>query len=1105
MTPFRQARLAAQALRTKHCGDDAPTALRASDVIARIAAPDAENFDIAPARPDDSVLCGADAILIRSFQQIFVRDDVEIPERAFLVAHEFGHWVLHPVEHEGCRKVIDNHLDPTGDDTLGAKRVEAYGARERAELQANVFARELLLPRTLARSIFSAGRTARQMAEDLELPLELVRQQLLDALLLPEDAPLQDAPQQALEPTQEQGDASRSQARTSLVVAGPGTGKTATLLIRIQHLLANGAKPSELLVLTFSNRAARELIERLEAIGVPDAHEMWVGTFHAFGLEILRKNHERFGLRPGFGVADKMAQIALLEPHIYGLPLRALSPLGDPLPWLDKTVRTIQRAKDELLGPDAFEKMVEADAARRDADRLAMDRDLVILYRHYEAVLRADGGLVDFGDLIMLPARAMAAGMKEFLPSVGRFRHLLVDEYQDVNRASAELVKALATNADSVWVVGDPRQAIYRFRGASMRNIVRFGEDFPKHQTFHLNGNWRSFEEIIRLVEHAGRDENPLQGVLPLGGVAPIRGHGGVRPTLVSCDDLGIAHGELVARVRGLHAGGVAYREQVVLASKHDACDAAAAALSAAGVPVLHLGDIFQRPEVKDILALLQLFVDRSGSALVRVAQLPGLALPPADVDLLLAHLKHARPEPLSWLESPPTGLSASGQAGLRRWREVFAGLNVRDSPWDVACTVLFDRTDWVRAHETGTDLQAVTRRLALWQILYYLRIPDGGRAYQTVGTFLTRLRRRLRLADDRDLRIPPPEADRLDAVAVLTIHQSKGLEFEAVHLMDVDARHFEGSDDAKWLPAGLAKSAGTVDEAKSEAANKLYVALSRARSYLTLYEEKSFYNAACAPVVERASHLLDRVVGKAVTTGGAAGSIQASIPLPHSLPVDLKEFVTYRTCPRRYYYDVVRQLTPASGLHPAARIEAAVMRELFVPFGSDASAPVHDVEQELDQLSDEYAIARPHLRAYAEKLTQAGLAWTGGRRVAMAQPFDIDCDGLPMRIAAHRITRNGNVVTLHFVRAQPPSDYAKQHKVIRWLLKCLNQVHAPLRFQGSVYVLSTGETQHVPPYRDLGFDNLIRIGHDLVAGRFDAKPSAWACAGCRHFLYCPA
>ena len=1103
MTPFRRARLAAQHLRQLHLPGVAMDAVRSSELISRIADVDAEDFDITFTQPNDSALCGADAVLVRAFRQIIVRQDALPPDQAFLVAHEFGHWKLHPEVQEDCRHVIATNLNPADDETLGAKRVEAYGARERAELQANVFARELLLPRAVARAQFQAGRTARQLATALELPLELVRQQLLDALLLPDDALGDKPPEPPLTPTEEQREAAQSTERTSLVVAGPGTGKTATLLMRMQHLLANGAKPAELLVLTFSNRAARELVDRLESAGVADAHEMWVGTFHAFGLEFLRKNHERFGLRPGFGVADKMSQIAILEPHIYGLQLKAFNPLGDPLDWLDQVVKTIQRAKDELLDAAQFEHWVEHDAARIDPARLARDRDLVKLYRCYESLLRANGGLVDFGDLIMLPALSLRQDISAFLPSIGRFRHVLVDEYQDVNRASAELVKAISANADSLWVVGDPRQAIYRFRGASMRNIVRFADDFPQHRVFRLNENRRSFEEIVRVVEHTGRDDNPLQGVLPLDGVDSIRGQGGLRPTLVSCDDSGVAHGELVSRVLAMHNDGVAYRDQAVLASSHHICDDAAAALLIAGIPVLHLGDIFQRPEVKNLLALLQLLVDRSGSSLVRIAQLPGLTLPAGDVDIVLSRLKQTRPEPLSWLAAPPEGISQVGRKALQRWSEVFAGLSSKESPWEVICTLLFDRLPELVSQDVATDIQSLTRRLALWQIIYYLRVPDGGQSYQTVGTFLTRLRRRLRLAEDRDLRIPPPEADQIDAVSVMTIHQSKGLEFEAVHLMDVDARHFDRADDSAWLPATLSGAAGGVDEAKSEASNKLYVALSRARSHLTLYEVKG-YNAACAPAVLRASHLLNRVVGSVVPPNAP------SIPKPPTevppLPVGMNAFVTYRTCARRYYYDVIRDLSPSAGLHPAARIESAVMRELFVPFGGDTSQACDDVNRELAQLPAEYEGALPHLRAYADHLLAAGRTWSGTTRSQMGRPIEIECDGLPLCVTPHRLARNGDNFILHFVRIQPSSKGQKQIKVIKWVLKHLCAAHAPKRFQGQVHVLSTGQTEPVTPYNHLPPDFMLtRYAQNLSNGEFAAEPSPWNCPGCRHFLYCPA
>ena len=1107
MTPFQRAREAATLLRRQLFGNDASSGVPSKQVIE--ATEDAEDFDISEAAPDDEALGTADAVLVRKFRQIVVRNDVPSGERAFLVAHEFGHWKLHDEGHEGCHKVVDSTLKPEDGDTFGSQKVEAYGARERAELQANVFARELLLPRSVARTLFVAGKSATQLAHELDLPLELVRQQLLDGLLLPEPVAPGEDQSQPITPTEEQVAAATSSTTTSLVVAGPGTGKTATLLMRVQHLLAKGTKPEELLLLTFSNRAARELVDRLQQLGIPNAHDIWVGTFHAFGLEFLRKNHEEFGLQPSFGVADKMAQIAVLEPHIYGLGLTAFNPLGDPLDWLKEVISAIQRAKDELADAAEFADAVDRSAQDTSVEVLAKQNDVVKLYRCYESKMRANGSLVDMGDLVMLPALALTGDFAKYVASVGRFKHILVDEYQDVNRASAQLVKGLATHADSLWVVGDARQAIYRFRGASMRNIVRFGDDFPSHTTFPLNENRRSFEEVIRVFEHTGREGNPLQMVLPLEDVGSARGNSGIKPRHVQCATDDVVHGELAANVRRVHGLGVAFRDQVILASTHETCGAAADSLNAAGVPALHLGDIFQRPEVKDLLALLQLFIDRSGSGLIRVARLPGLELPPADVEKLLRWCKANRPAPLSWVTAPPSGLSGKGISALGQWARAFVDLDSSDSPWEVGCQLLLDRTGILRAHLAGSSILDITRRIALWQFIYYLRVPDGSHTYQTIGGFITRLRRRLRIGDDRELRVPPPEADSLDAVAVMTIHGSKGLEFEAVHLVDIDAKHFRMGTDSDLVPQSLLQPSAPIEnfEEQSEASNKLYVALSRAREHLVLYETKAMYNAECVAAITGAAHLLERVRGSAtlpkpqvVSTTGSAAVTLASF--------ELSGFLSYRVCPRRYYYDFIKELSPAAGLHPTALVESAVMRELFVSYGQEPGEPPAEVEKVLASLGHDFNDSVPHLRAYADQLRGFGRKWLGTKRAAMGKPFDIKCAGVPLHLTPHRTTKSqsGLVVKLEFVRIKPSGKWSRQHKVLKWVLKYLAEAYPRHSFQGSIFDLSTGTEESVSPYGRLPDDFfLVSIARALAAGKFEAKPSSWECPKCRHFLYCPA
>lgn len=1105
MTPFHRAREEARRFRQNLFGEAAETGIASKAIIDAAAGEDAEDFQISDAIPSDKALGGADAVLEVKFRQIVVRNDVSTGERAFLVAHEFGHWKLHHDGREGCHKVVDSTLKPEDGDTFGAQKVEAYGARERAELQANIFAREVLLPREVARTLFLAGKTAEQLTIELDLPLELVRQQLLDGLLLPMPAGDEPEPATVITPTAEQIAAAQSKAKTSLVKAGPGTGKTATLLMRVQHLLEAGAKPEELLLLTFSNRAARELVDRLQQLGIENAHEMWVGTFHAFGLEFLRKNFEQFGLKSRFGVADKMAEIAVLEPHIYSLGLQAFNPLGDPLDWLKTVVEAIQRAKDELADAAAYAAAVEQSAADTPADLLAKRRDVSKLYSCYEKKTEANSSLVDMGDLVMQPALALTNNYDIFRTSVGRFKHILVDEYQDVNRASAQLVKALAAHAETLWVVGDARQAIYRFRGASMRSIVKFGDDYPEHELFPLNENRRSYEEVVRVFEHSGRATHPLQFILPLDDVEPARGASGVKPRHVKCATTDIVRGEVAANVARIHGLGVAYRDQVVLASTHETCGDTADALNAAGIPALHLGDIFQRSEAKDLLALLQVFIDRSGSGLLRISRLPGLEMPAGDVDLVITWLDSLRPEPLSWLDSPPPGLSAKGTAALQRWKTAFQGLVSKDSPWEVICTLLLDRTSILAPLLAGTGILDITLRIALWQLIYFLRVPDGGHAYQTVGSFISRLRRRLRIGDDRELRVPPPEADSLDAVAVMTIHGSKGLEFEAVHLVDIDAKHFRMGADPDLVPESLLQSIQHREnfEEETEASNKLYVALSRAREHLVLYESQGAYKAQCVSAIEHAAHLLQPVQGLATAPKAviakATGGYQAG-------RCEFPGFMTYMVCPRRYYYDYVKNLKPASGLHPAALIEGAVMRELFVPYGTDPSAAANDVEMTLASLGRAYKDSLTHLRAYADGLLFVGRGLIRAQRAAMAKPFQVTCAGLQINVTAHRISSSSDTYTIHFVRTKPSGKLGRQRSAIRWMLKYLTAANTNRSFSARLHVLSTGEEETLWPDGPK-WDNKFAMAaaEGLLAGNIEARPNQYECPKCRHFLHCPA
>ena len=315
----------------------------------------------------DPALKGARAVFDEQSGAIFAEDAGETGERALLVAHEIGHVCIHA----GSAACTANDIDPTRPTEaapVGLQRVEDYGAREKRELQANVFAREFLFPRARARRMFLDQRlTATAIAKRLGLPAPLVRQQILDAALLalPPKRPPKPPGARALraDPAQERAAAHRGS--PFQLQAGPGTGKTSTLVKRILSLLDEGVDAASILVLTFSNRAAGELAERVAA-AVPDkAARIWIGTFHAFGLDLVRRHYDQLDLPPDPVLFDRSDAIAVLEEILPTLPLVHYRNLWDPALVLRDVLGAISRAKDELVDAHGYRALAEKMLAER--------------------------------------------------------------------------------------------------------------------------------------------------------------------------------------------------------------------------------------------------------------------------------------------------------------------------------------------------------------------------------------------------------------------------------------------------------------------------------------------------------------------------------------------------------------------------------------------------------------------------------------------------------------------------------------------------------------------------------------------------------------------
>lgn len=850
-------------------------------------------------------------------------------ERAFLIAHELGHVVLEG----GTLDVVTVDVEPDRsmeDAPVGVDRVLDYGARERREVKMDFFAREFLLPRPVLRELHvNEGLTSDAIAKRFSAPLAVVQQQLLDALLLPpaeEPHPVGAgalAGPITLDSTQAQAAAHRGLAFQ--LQAGPGTGKTRTLVRRIEGLLAEGVDPTTILVLTFSNKAANELCERISTSNPAAAAAMWIGTFHAFGLDIVRRFHDRLALPPDPRLIDRTETIELLEDEFPRLDLKHYRNLWDPALDLSDMLSAISRAKDEVVDAAGYRALAQSMAARAGTDQDATVRaqkcfEVATLFEAYERLLTARQ-LLDFGDLVALPVR-LVEGSAEVRDALrARHEHVLVDEYQDVNRASVRLLKAIVGDGRNLWVVGDARQSIYRFRGASATNIARFAIDFPGAQAAQLGINYRSDKRIVDVFTEFARGMRASVGALPLH-LQADRGATGARVELRVAGSADDEISALAASITALHEHGIAYGGQAVLCASNARLNAIAEGLEARGIPALHLGSLFERPEVKDLLALLSLVTDPRAAAMVRVATMARHQMPLQDAMRVIEHLRAADPASLAWsaMHAEVDGLVDGSREALARLSTLFAGVSTSTNPWSLLAGWTIDGLGLAKTLYQAGDARSRMQGLAIWQFLNFCRRQPRGHGVPVLR-LLDRIRRLVLLSEDRGLSQLPRSAESIDAVRLMTIHGSKGLEFDVVHLPGMVTSGLPRNNvPPRCLPpdgmihgseglTGIEAAKAGHDE---EEECLFFVALSRARDRLQLYAHaRQADGRARSPSKFVAP--IDRLLVRPVPVPLLAGSRSTGVPLaitwqgrPQWTEIQINLF---ERCPRRFLYTHVLRL----------------------------------------------------------------------------------------------------------------------------------------------------------------------------------------------------
>ena len=603
----------------------------------------------------------------------------------------------------------------------------------------------------------------------------------------------------------------------SLVIAGAGSGKTRMLTYKVAYLLQNGVKPWNILALTFTNKAAREMRERIEAlIGSGSTASLWAGTFHSVFAKILRREAHLIGYTPNYTIYDADDQKTLIKQIVKarGLDDKVYKPTS--------IAARISDAKNRLISPQAYQN----DPERYQRDKANNMAQCGSIYAEYQRTLH-NSDAMDFDDLLVNTYMLFRQHEEVRLRYKERFSHILVDEYQDTNFAQHRIVTLLADQDDSrICVVGDDAQSIYSFRGANIDNILGFNKQYPKARLFKLERNYRSTQTIVSaadcIIRH-NRHQIPTTVFSQEAQGDPLR----VISTASDKDEAAV-----VAKIIGSlhHKSHEPWQSFAVLYRTNAQSRAFEEAFSERRIPYRVYGSLsfYQRKEIKDFIAYMRLIVNPNDDvALRRIINVPARGIGQTAINRLVALA--ATQESSLWntainLRNLPSDITPAAQRRIEAFTQTMETLGQQlktVSALALATTILIE-TGLQAELMNDKSVEGLSRRenidsllgaIGLFESEY--REANGAQAIAPLNDYLAGVAL-LTDADQKD--------DGQPRVTVMTMHAAKGLEFDNVFITGLEDNLF---------PAQTAFG----DWREMEEERRLfYVAITRAgrRCYLT-------------------------------------------------------------------------------------------------------------------------------------------------------------------------------------------------------------------------------------------------------------------------------
>lgn len=644
-----------------------------------------------------------------------------------------------------------------------------------------------------------------------------------------------------------------------LIIAGAGTGKTTVITRRIAWLIEQKlARPEEILALTFTEKAAAEMEERVDVL-VPYGYiDTWISTFHAFGDRILRDNYLELGISGTYEILTSSDQMAWLKNRLFDFPLHYFRPLANPTKHIEDLMSFISRCKDENILPDEYEKYADrlGKNAKTEEEKKSLDKtrdreaekqfELSQFYKYYQNLLLTEGKF-DFGDLIIKSIELFNTHPEILKKYQSQFKYILLDEFQDTNYAQNELVKLLAGNHGNITVVGDDDQSIYKFRGAAISNILDFTKSFPKAKLVVLNKNYRTVQPILdsayKLIQNNNPDRLEIKHKInkrlisiELKGLSPEIIH-----TQTNTEEIK----RIIEIIKEEHNKGISYSDIAILARANDHLESFVQELLKEKIPYVFSGGkgMYELPEIKLLISLIKAITNPLDSL--------------AHFNILTSEFYNLESWEINKINSWIKNRNANFLPTLERIIEYGKSIGISDNSIKIIDSYISDLKKYSQMSLDRTGGQLIYQFLADKKYLFYLIKNDSivnEIKIKNISKFFKKIKSLEKYNSDKSIQTLANNLDDLEnyakqskdsnadsdfeAINLITIHGSKGLEFEIVFMVDLVNDRFPSRKQKEPIevPQELIREKMPEGDFHLEEERRLfYVGMTRAKKQLYL------------------------------------------------------------------------------------------------------------------------------------------------------------------------------------------------------------------------------------------------------------------------------